>query len=160
MGRGAWGREGWGASWGGRQRRGDMKFFILEMLADGPKHGYEVILGLEEKRGIRPSAGSVYPTLQLLEDGGYVTSEQVESKRIYTITQSGRDLLASRPDGPQEADADGEETDARRELKRAILKLGAAVMSARGADAATLENIRKIVDKARKDVYVVLASDE
>ncbi len=159
-GPGPWsGAGGWGA-WGGRQRRGDMKFLVLEMLADGPKHGYEVIRGLEERRGIRPSAGSVYPTLQMLEDGGFVTSEHVDGKRIYTITDSGRELLANRTnDAGTEDDVDAE-PDPRHRLKEAAFKLGAAVMSARGADGPTLDKIRAIVDKARKEIYAILASDE
>ncbi len=155
-----WGRTGWGGPWGGRQRRGDVKYLVLEMLVDGPKHGYEVIRALEERRGVRPSAGSVYPTLQLLQDGGFVTSEQVEGKRVYTITESGRDLLANRAhDGERNEDAD-HEFDPRRRANQAAFKLGAAIMSARGADAATLEKIRAIIDKARKEIYAVLAADE
>ena len=160
-----WGPEvrfwgGPGGGFGRRQRRGDVKFLLLEMLAEGPKHGYEIIRSLEERRGIRPSAGSVYPTLQLLEDGGFVTSEAVEGKRVYTISESGRELLAKRTaDGEPAGEAD-DEVDSRRRLKEAAFKLGAAVMSARGADDATLDKIRAIVNDARKQVYAVLASDE
>jgi DNA-binding PadR family transcriptional regulator len=155
-----WGSGGWGTSWGGRQRRGDMKFVVLEMLAEGPKHGYEVIRGLEERRGIRPSAGSIYPTLQMLEDGNFVTSEQVESKRIYTISDSGRELLKSRAEEVPEPDDVEPEPDPRRRLKEAAFKLGAAVMSARGANGDTLDKIRAIVDRARKEVYAILAADD
>src|SRR5262249_43187963 len=61
--------RGWGRGEGPRARRGDVKYFILEVLAQGPRHGYDVIAALEEKTGgrYRPSPGSVYPTLQLLE---------------------------------------------------------------------------------------------
>jgi DNA-binding PadR family transcriptional regulator len=154
---------GGGPPWSGRRRRGNVKFVVLELLAEGPKHGYEIIRLLEERGGIRPSAGSVYPTLQMLEEGGFVTSEQVEGKRVYTITASGSELLAGRATdakgaGAHEADEDFD--DSRRRLKQAAFKLGAAVMSARGADEATTEKIRAILDDARKAVYAVLASDE
>jgi DNA-binding PadR family transcriptional regulator len=155
-----------GAFWGGggpgfgrRRRRGDVKFLLLEMLADGPKHGYEIIRTLEEERGVRPSAGSVYPTLQLLEEGGYVTSDTVDGKRVYTITDAGRELLAMRGAGTREAD-DDLDMEPRRKLKEAIFKLGAAVMSARGADDATVDKIRAVLNEARKHVYAILASDE
>lgn len=153
-----WG-GGWGAAWAGRQRRGDVKYVVLELLAEGPKHGYEIIRGIEERRGARPSAGSVYPTLQMLEDGGFVTSEQVDGKRVYTITDAGRELLANRATDP-EADEGYGEPDATQRLKAAALKLGAAVMSARGGDEATLDKIRGVLEKARKEIYTILASDE
>jgi DNA-binding PadR family transcriptional regulator len=75
--------------------RGDLKYVILELLRDQPRHGYDIIRALEDRmRGYyRPSPGSVYPTLQMLEDLGYVTSSQQEGKKIYTITDEGRRYL-------------------------------------------------------------------
>ena len=161
-GRGRWGAAAWGgnwgAGWGGRARRGDVKFLVLELLSDGRKHGYEIIRGIEERRGVRPSAGSVYPTLQMLEDGGFVTAEQVDGKRVYTITDSGREMLANRS---VEAEGDEDEgPDARHRLKEAAMKLGAAVVGSRGSDDATIDKIREILDRARKEIYAILASDE
>lgn len=156
---GGFGGGPWGAGWGRRARRGDVKYVVLETLAQGPKHGYEIIRAIEESRGVRPSAGSVYPTLQMLEDGGFVTSEQVDGKRVYTITDAGRELLANRT---ADSEDDGEETapDSGHRLKVSAMKLGAAVMSARGSDDATVDKVREILDKARKDVYGILASDD
>lgn len=76
--------------------RGDLKYVILDLIKDQPRHGYDVIRALEERfRGFySPSPGSVYPTLQLLEDQGYVTSSQQDGKRVYTITDEGRHFLA------------------------------------------------------------------
>jgi DNA-binding PadR family transcriptional regulator len=150
---------GWRGGLGRPMRRGDMKFAILDVLAEGPKHGYEIITALEQRRGIRPSAGSIYPTLQLLEDGGFVSSEQVDGKRIYTMTESGRALLADRA---TEADdePDDDQPDARHRLKESAMKLGAAVLNARGHDDKTVDKIRDILDKARKEIYSLLASDE
>ena len=144
-------------AWSGRTRRGDVKFVVLEMLADGPKHGYEIIRAIEDRRGVRPSAGSVYPTLQMLEDGGFVSSAQIDGKRVYTITESGRELLGNRVEDPEEADA---VEDPRHRLRDSMMKLGAAVMSARGGNDATIERIRGIVDRARKEIYTILGSDE
>jgi DNA-binding PadR family transcriptional regulator len=66
-------------------------------------HGYEMIKALEEKSGgfYTPSPGSVYPTLQMLEEGGYVTVSEVEGKKVYTITDAGRAMLAERQQGEQ-----------------------------------------------------------
>lgn len=79
--------------------RGDMKFALLQLLQERPMHGYEMMKALEEKSGgfYTPSPGSIYPTLQMLEDRGFVTSHEVEGKRVYSITDDGRSLLAERP---------------------------------------------------------------
>ena len=76
-------------------RRGDLKYVILDLLAEKPSHGYEVMQTLEEKsRGFySPSPGSVYPTLQLLEDLGYVSVEQRDGKKVYSVTDEGRKFL-------------------------------------------------------------------
>ena len=73
-------------------RKGELKYVLLEMLADEPVHGYEIIRRLEEESSglYSPSPGSVYPTLQMLEDQGYVLSEQLDGKRVYRITKAGR----------------------------------------------------------------------
>jgi DNA-binding PadR family transcriptional regulator len=78
--------------------RGDMKFALLALLQERPMHGYEMIKVLEEKSGgfYTPSAGSIYPTLQLLEDRGLVTVNEVEGKKVYSITDAGRAFLAER----------------------------------------------------------------
>src|SRR5919202_1373987 len=75
--------------------RGDLKYVILDLLKDQPRHGYEVIRALEERfRGFySPSPGSVYPTLQLLADQGYLTSTERDGKRVYAITDEGRKFL-------------------------------------------------------------------
>lgn len=78
--------------------RGDVKFALLQLLQERPMHGYEMIKALEEKSSgfYSPSPGSIYPTLQMLEDGGFVTSSDVEGKKVYSITDAGRTLLAER----------------------------------------------------------------
>ena len=77
--------------------QGDLKYVILQLLEEKPRHGYEIIKALEEKFGgmYSPSAGTVYPTLTLLEDLGYA-SVAVEDggKKIYSITDEGRAYLA------------------------------------------------------------------
>ncbi len=74
---------------------GDMKYVILRLVGDKPMHGYEVMKALEERtRGCyKPSPGTVYPTLQWLDDEGLVTVREVEGKKIYEITDLGREFL-------------------------------------------------------------------
>lgn len=78
--------------------RGDMKFALLELLQERSMHGYEMMKELEEKSGgfYVPSAGSIYPTLQMLEDRGLVSVLETEGKKVYSITDAGRAFLAER----------------------------------------------------------------
>jgi DNA-binding PadR family transcriptional regulator len=79
-------------------KKGDFKYLILDMLKDKSRYGYEIIRDLEDKfHGFySPSPGAVYPTLQWLEEMGYVTSSQKDGKKIYTITEEGRRFLSER----------------------------------------------------------------
>ena len=90
-----WGPGGhhWGP-WGGRGRffgSGELRLALLDLLRSEPKHGYQLMKDLEERSGglYRASAGSVYPTLQQLEDEGLVASEQQDGKRVYRATEAG-----------------------------------------------------------------------
>ena len=92
--------------WGGPRRRrqwfgaGDMKYVILKLLRDKPRHGYEVMKELEERLHgcYSPSPGTVYPTLQWLEDEGLVAAKDVEGKKVYEITDAGREFLEEHRD--------------------------------------------------------------
>ena len=70
----------------------ELRLAIISMLAERPKHGYELMKELETRSGgsYKVSAGSMYPALQMLEDEGMVTSEQRDGKRIYSLTDLGR----------------------------------------------------------------------
>ena len=80
--------------------KGDLKYVILNLVKDKPSHGYEIIRALEGLfHGFyTPSAGSVYPTLQLLDDMGYVSSSERDGKKIYTITEEGNKFLKEQQD--------------------------------------------------------------
>ena len=77
-----------------------MKYVILKLLSDKPRHGYEVMKGLEEQLHgcYSPSPGTVYPTLQWLEDGGLVVAKDVEGKKVYEVTAAGRQFLEEHKD--------------------------------------------------------------
>lgn len=77
--------------------QGDLRLVALALIADAPRHGYEIIKLLEEKTAdwYSPSPGIVYPTLTYLEEAGYVTVSTEGSKKLYTITEEGREYLAS-----------------------------------------------------------------
>jgi DNA-binding PadR family transcriptional regulator len=155
--RGAFGFGGFGGAWGIGARRGDMKYLVLEILGEGPRHGYDIIASIEERYGFRPSPGSIYPTLQMLEDTGRVTSAESEGKRIYTITESGRELLGSRPDKDASTDF---ETDARHRIRSAARRLMVAVWGARGSGDVALNKVAQTLEKTRKEIYTILSGDE
>lgn len=81
----------------GRKRRGDIRIFLLWALSDHPMHGYELMQFLGEKTyGMwNPSPGSVYPTLELLETEGLVTSSAQDGKKTYTLTPEGKQVVES-----------------------------------------------------------------
>jgi DNA-binding PadR family transcriptional regulator len=98
-GRGEEGREREGVRGRrGRGRRGDVRYAILALLQERPMHGYEMMQELAERtQGLwRPSPGSLYPALQLLEDQGFVRSESAEGRRQFTLTDEGRAHLKER----------------------------------------------------------------
>jgi DNA-binding PadR family transcriptional regulator len=71
---------------------GDLRLIALALIAEQPRHGYEIIKVLEDKTAgwYSPSPGIVYPTLTYLEEAGYVTAQAEGAKRLYTITAEGR----------------------------------------------------------------------
>jgi DNA-binding PadR family transcriptional regulator len=87
------GRRGRRGGPGRRARRGDVRAAALALLSERPMHGYEMIQELEERTdGVwRPSPGAVYPALQLLEDQGLVTADAEAGKRLFSLTDTGRE---------------------------------------------------------------------
>src|SRR6266581_4918805 len=80
--------------------QGDLRLIALALIAEQPRHGYEIIKVLEEKTAdwYSPSPGMVYPTLTFLEEAGYVTGQAEGARKLYTITDEGRAHLASNRD--------------------------------------------------------------
>jgi DNA-binding PadR family transcriptional regulator len=92
------GRGGGGRGFGRRHfESGDLRFVILHLLADKPRHGYEIIKAIEDDFGgmYSPSPGVIYPTLTLLEELGYAgVAAEEGNKKLYTITDAGRAFVA------------------------------------------------------------------
>jgi DNA-binding PadR family transcriptional regulator len=160
----------WFASDSPRQRRfekGDLKYVILGLIAEKPRHGYEVIRALEERFGglYSPSPGAVYPTLQLLEDLGYVTAQQQDGKRVYAITDAGRQFLAEREDVIEDIRSRvgswfdpsfrGEVHATVHELRDLARLLGRGAR-ARQLDADRLRRMREVLARARTDLTTIL----
>ena len=150
--------EGFGREGRRRMRRGDIRTAVLAVLAEQPRHGYEVIQALEDKTGgaWRPSAGSIYPTLQLLEDEGLARSSERDGKRVYELTGAGQAEARQRIDeagGQLWADAD-----AGGGLRGAVMQLHAAARQVGAAGSkAQVDQAVEIVSEARKQLYRLLA---
>ncbi|MEZ5322284.1 MAG: PadR family transcriptional regulator [Microthrixaceae bacterium] len=143
-----------------RKRRGDIRTAVLAVLAEQPRHGYEIIQALEEKSGgaWRPSPGSVYPMLQMLEDEGLARPNERDGKRVYELTDAGRAEATERmtdAGGPPWAGGDGSGG-----LRMAMMQLGAAARQIGMAGSREqVEQAVAIVNEARKQIYRLLAAD-
>jgi len=151
----------------GRMRgagRGGLKFEILAILAEGPRHGYDIMLEIEKRRGgFRPSPGSIYPALQMLEDGEFVRGREVDGKRVFEITDTGRASLAEHKErGGFDRDAD--EDSAHEMFIGGAVSLRALVEAARQVarlgNPSLIRDTISILDKARRDIYKLLAEAE
>jgi DNA-binding PadR family transcriptional regulator len=145
-------------------RRGQIRTALLAVLAEGPGHGYDVMQKLEDKTGgaWRPSPGSVYPTLQLLEDEGLVRSTERDGKRVFEITEAGRAEATERLDEAGGAPWELGEQGARRgrDVVLAIRQLHVAFRQiAEVGSAEQVDRAIAIVTDARKQLYQILASE-
>ena len=145
----------------GGVRRGIVRVAILTALRDEPMHGYQVIQTLEAKTNgrWRPSPGSIYPTLQLLEDEGLVRSEEVDGRKTYHLTDAGRDAAPSFRHLPW-ATAEAGQPEAKADLRRLAVDLvHAANQVQRSASPAANEAARDILVDSRRRLYRLLADD-
>jgi DNA-binding PadR family transcriptional regulator len=146
---------------GGRRsqmRRGALREAVLSTLAEQPMHGYQIIQTLEEQTGgrWRPSAGSIYPTLQLLEDERLVTATEVEGRKTYELTPTGREAVAKQPSSPDWRSGRQAAGDLRGLTKELAV---AAMQVARVGSPAAIEAARTTLTAARRDLYRLLADD-
>ncbi len=155
---GPWREHGHG---GGRRRRGDIRTAVLAALEEAPAHGYELIQRFEEKTAgmWRPSAGSIYPTLQLLEDEGLVRSSERDGKKVYELTDEGRAAAAQRmAEAGASPWASGQNSRGYREYGNAIRQLAlASRQAAVTGDPELMAKVTEIISDARKRIYTLLA---
>lgn len=162
------GGHGFGPPWaaGGRPRprRGDVRSAVLRLLAEEPMHGYQIITELAERSGgaWRPSPGSVYPTLQQLEDEGLVTAAEQSGRRTYSLTDAGRAEVqanaAQRAPWDELADEDGHTA---RSLRAAAAQLmGAVVQVAAAGNDRQLTDAERLLAETRRSLYRLLAEDD
>ncbi|MEU3254640.1 PadR family transcriptional regulator [Streptomyces sp. NPDC006997] len=161
FGPGPWGRGRGGPR--GRARRGDVRASILALLKDRPMHGYEMIQEIAERSGgaWKPSPGSVYPTLQLLEDEGLIASMTEGGKKLFSLTEAGRTAAEDGPEAPWEEASRGVDWEALGEIRQA----GFGLMEAFGQVWKTgskeqREKALAVINEARKKLYLILADED
>lgn len=150
---------------GPKARRGDVRTAALLLLAEEPRNGYQIMQELEERTdgAWRPSAGSVYPALQQLEDEGLIRSSETDGRKLYDVTDAGREHVAQRhADQPAPWDQmAGDVTDETRATWgqfREIAMALAQVMNS-GSPAQRTE-ARTVLSNARRDLYRILADGD
>jgi DNA-binding PadR family transcriptional regulator len=164
---GGWGGPGpWGgARFGGpRRARGDVRLAILAPLTEQPMHGYQMIQEIAERSGGRwqPSPGSVYPTLQALEDEGLVRATRTDDKRVYELTDAGREQVEALGDRVRAPwDLDGDEAVGARELAEQMGQFaGAFKQVLRSGSPAQHARARDVLSDAKRALYQILADDD
>lgn len=154
--------------WGRRSRffeAGEVRIALLSLLEEGPRHGYELMKELEARSGgmYQASAGTVYPTLQQMEDEGLLSCEAQDGKKVYSLTEEGRQELEREAAtvrriwrraesweewgsfaGPEVAEILGPVGGL---MKAAFKALGRA-----GGDRATVRKVRDVLDDAREEL--------
>ena len=150
---------------GPRARRGDVRAAILALLREQSRNGYQVIQEIERRSGglWRPSAGSVYPALQLLEDEGLIEGVEDGGRRELRLTDAGRKYADEHPDelaAPWATVADSLDQEAR-SLFEIVAAVGAAtVQVGQAGSEAQIAKARQLLSETRKALYRILAEED
>ena len=137
---------------------GAMRYVVLQLIAEKPRHGYDIIKELEQRSGggYTPSPGAIYPLLSLLADMGYVLASTDGNKKLHTITPEGEAFLAENRQFVDAIVARMADPDEHREgLRNAMHELKhAAIEQARASNhhPEKIEQIRAILRRAVADI--------
>ena len=146
-------------------QKGDLKYVILDLIKDKPRYGYEIIRALEERSHgfYAPSPGAVYPTLQMLEEIGYASAADRDGKKVYTITEKGRQFLAERKDFADEIKSqmkhhwNPENIGIMRQMIGELGELGRLMRHRfRDADPEKMRRIQEVISHASKEIEAIL----
>lgn len=148
---------------GGRRPKGDVRAAVLVLLAEGPSNGYRIIGEVTRRSdgAWKPSPGSVYPTLQQLQDEGLVGTDPADAKQ-FTLTEEGRRYveteLADAPPPWEQAEGSGgpEFGEVFRQMGQIGMLLQQVRMTGRAGDATRASDV---LEKARRDLVGILAED-
>nr|WP_253798823.1 PadR family transcriptional regulator [Kitasatospora paracochleata] len=159
---GGHGVRGHGRGRGGRARRGDVRASLLALLKERPMHGYEMITEIGERTGgaWRPSPGSVYPTLQLLEEEGLIRAREESGKRLFELTDAGREEAEAGQDSPWDEAGRGVDWEAVQEVGAALAAVDQAVRQVMmtGTEEQRAKGLT-VLAEAKKKLYLILAEE-
>ncbi|MBG0741023.1 PadR family transcriptional regulator [Paeniglutamicibacter antarcticus] len=147
---------------GTRAGRGEVRSAVLALLAERPMHGYQIIREIEERSGgsWKPSAGSVYPTLQLLADEGFISAEESNGRKVYSLTEAGREEVAGTDaSAPWESTGPASGTGFAALPKAGVELAQAAAQVGRTGTSKQVQEAVKVLDEARRRLYSILAQD-
>lgn len=145
-------------------RRGILKFAVLKLLDELPRHGYDLIRAVREK-GWGAGAGSVYPLLAALESGGLIAGRDEGDRRVYDITEKGRQMLGEHAGElerllREENDEQAAENDSLAPLRDSAGKLMRAISQLDSTSKReTIEHVCELLKEARKKIYELLAEE-
>ena len=144
---------------------GEIRLAILSLLADGPKHGYQLMKEMGERSGgvYKASAGSIYPTLQQLDDEGLVKAAMISGRRTYTLKAAGRKELENDPETVRRIWERAEEYEGWSQCMAPeavvvyapladLLKTGLQAAGRVGGKRNGADRIRAILERARKEL--------
>lgn len=144
-----------------RAGRGEVRAAVLALLAEEPMHGYQIIHEIEDRSGgsWKPSAGSVYPTLQLLADEGMITAQESNGRKIYSLTEAGREEADAAKSAPWDS-SDSAQNAGFSALPKAGIELAqAAAQVGRTGTKGQVQEAVKVLEEARRKLYAILAQD-
>jgi DNA-binding PadR family transcriptional regulator len=150
---------------GRKARRGDIRTAALLLLAEEPRNGYQIMQEVEERSDgwWRPSPGSVYPALSQLEDEGLIRTEERDGRKLFAITDAGREVLKERgEDAPAPWEQrSGEVGQGAVALGRQMREVASAFMQVMRTGGETqIERASEVLDRTRRDLYRILADGE
>ncbi len=148
-----------------KARRGDIRTAALLLLNEEPRNGYQIMQEVQERSGgvWRPSPGSVYPALAQLEDEGLIRSEEVDGRKLFALTDAGRELVAERgADRPAPWEQTGGEAGSEvHELGKLMREVASAfVQVMRTGSDAQMAKARDVLAGVRRDLYRILADGD
>lgn len=150
---------------GRKARRGDIRTAALLLLAEEPRNGYQIMQEVEERSegAWRPSPGSVYPALQQLEDEGLIRSEEHDGRKLFALTDAGREVVKERgSERPAPwAQVGGDVGSQARELGKLMREFASAFTQVvQSGGESQMGKAREILIQARRDLYRVLADGD
>jgi DNA-binding PadR family transcriptional regulator len=147
-------------------QKGDLKYVILDLLKDKPRHGYEIIRELEGmSHGLyTPSPGAIYPTLQMLEEMGYAEATERDGKKIYAITKEGLKFLEERKDSADEVRSQIKHRWSFKNVGKMAMMMKEyhalehiLTQALRGQDAEKMQRIREVLSDTYKEIEAIMA---